>query len=165
MSKSKGNQIGVTDAPEEMFGKTMRLPDDAMATWFRLLAVDPGPEGTSPRDAKRALARAIIERFHGAAAASAAQAGFDRVFIDHDIPDDVETARIGAENGRLHLPAALADAFGMSRSEARRLIAQGGVKVDGQTLPPDELDVDVEVVDDKVVQVGRRQFRRLQVER
>jgi len=165
MSKSKGNQIGITDAPEEMFGKTMRLPDEAMATWFRLLAIEPPPDGTSPRDSKRALARAIIERFHGADAATVAQAGFDRVFIDHDVPDDVATARISADNGRLHLPAALADAFGMSRSEARRLIAQGGVKVDGETLPPDELDVDVDDVDGKVVQVGRRQFRRLEVER
>ena len=165
MSKSKGNQIGITDAPEEMFGKTMRLPDAAMASWFRLLAVEPPPAETSPRDTKRALARGIIERFHGADAASAAQSAFDRVFIDHDIPDDVETARVSAENGRLHLPAVLADAFGISRSEARRLLAQGGVKVDGETLPADELDVDVAVVDDKVVQVGRRQFRRLQVER
>ena len=165
MLDDQGNQIGVTDAPEEMFGKTMRLPDEAMATWFRLLAIEPPPDGTSPRDSKRALARAIIERFHGADAATVAQAGFDRVFIDHDIPDDVATARISADNGRLHLPAALADAFGMSRSEARRLIAQGGVKVDGETLPPDELDVDVDDVDGKVVQVGRRQFRRLEVER
>ncbi len=143
----------------------MRLPDEAMASWFRLLAIDPPPAGTTPRDTKRALARAIIERFHGAEAAVAAQSGFDRVFIDHDIPDEVETARISSDDGRLHLPAALADAFGMSRSEARRLIAQGGVKVDGAALAPDELDVDVEAVDDKVVQVGRRQFRRLQVER
>ena len=104
-------------------------------------------------------------RSNPACATVAAQTGFDRVFIDHDIPDDVATALVGADNGRLHLPAALADAFGMSRSEARRLIAQGGVKVDGQTLPADELDVDVALVDGKVVQVGRRQFRRLQVER
>ncbi len=87
-------------------------------------------EGTSPRDAKRALARAIIERFHGADAAAAAQAGFDRVFIDHEIPDDVaDRASSAPRTAVLHLPAALADAFGMSRSEARRLIAQGGVKV------------------------------------
>lgn len=163
MSKTKGNQIGIADSPEEMFGKTMRLPDEAMATWFDLLAIPRPADGASPRDAKRVLARGVIERFHGAEAADGAQAAFDRVFIAHEIPEDVEDAAVGATDGVVHLPAALAEAFGMSRSEARRLLTQGGVRVDGTPLPGDELDVPSGRVDGLVVQVGRRRFRRLRV--
>src|SRR4051812_2265724 len=89
MSKSLGNHVGVTDAPEEMYGRTLSLPDAAMDSWFALLAVDRPPEGTSPRDAKHALARAVVERFHDAGAADAAAAHFDRVVVRHEIPDDV----------------------------------------------------------------------------
>ena len=74
MSKSLGNHVGVTEAPDEQFGKTMRLPDEAMESWFSLLAVPRPPEGTGPRDAKRALARGIVARFHGEDAAAAADA-------------------------------------------------------------------------------------------
>ena len=163
MSKTKGNQIGIAEPAEEMFGKTMRLPDEAMATWFDLLAIPAPPEGTAPRDAKRALARGIIERFHGADAAEAAQAAFDRVFIAHEVPEDIEEAHVSAADGTVHLPAALSEAFGMSRSEARRLLVQGGVRVDGEPLAADELDVPAARLDGLVVQVGRRQFRRLRV--
>jgi tyrosyl-tRNA synthetase len=162
MSKTKGNQVGITEQPEQMFGKTMRLPDEAMASWFDLLAVPAVPDGTSPRDAKRALARAIVERFHGAAAAEAAQGAFDRVFIAHETPDEVADAQVEAANGVVHLPAALASAFGVSRSEARRLLAQGGVRVAGEVVG-DELDAPVERIDGQVVQLGRRRFLRLRI--
>ncbi len=134
-----------------------------MATWFELLAIEPPPEGTGPRDAKRALARAIITRFHDAEAANAAQAAFDRVFIAHDVPEDVEEAQVGSQDGTVHVPAALAEAFGISRSEGRRLVAQGGVKVAGEVLGADELDVPTARLDGQVVQVGRRRFARLRV--
>jgi tyrosyl-tRNA synthetase len=163
MSKTKGNQIGITEPPEEMFGKTMRLPDEAMATWFELLAIAPPAPGTPPRDAKRALARAIITRFHGAPAAEDAQAAFDRVFVAHEVPERIADARIGAVDGVVHVPAALAEAFGISRSEGRRLVAQGGVKVAGEALDPEQLDVPAERLDGQVVQLGRRRFRRLRV--
>ena len=163
MSKTKGNQIGIAESPEEMFGKTMRLPDEAMATWFDLLAIPGPPAGTSPRDTKRALARGIIERFHDAQAAEAAEAAFDRVFIEHEVPEDVEEAPISATDGTVHLPAALSQAFGMSRSEARRLLTQGGVRAGGEVLSGEELDVPAVRLDGVVVQVGRRQFRRLRV--
>jgi tyrosyl-tRNA synthetase len=162
MSKTKGNQIGITEAPEEMFGKTMRLPDRAMESWFDLLAVERPPAGTGPRDAKRALARAVITRFHGPDAALAAQAAFDRVFVAHEVPADVEVSVIAADDGHVHLPAALADVFGMSRSEARRLIAQGGVQIDG-AVTDGALDVPASTLDGRVVQVGRRRFRRLTI--
>src|SRR4051794_32118509 len=159
MSKSLGNHIGVTEPPEEQYGKTLRLPDGAMPTWFSLLAVDEPPAGTPARDAKRQLARAIVERFHSAEAAAAAEAHFDRVHIDHGVPDDIDVLRL--PGGPVHLPAVLADGFGVSRSEARRLLSANGVKVDG--APLSDLDVDASDLGGKVLQVGKRQFRRIEV--
>lgn len=161
MSKSLGNHIGVTEQPSEQFGKTMRLPDEAMDAWFSLLAVPRPPQGTGPRDAKRALARGIVARFHGDDAAAAAEAEFDRLFVDHGLPDEVPEHHFGADGGIVHVPALVAEAFGRTRSEARRLLAQGGVKLDGQALGAEELDVPVERLDGRVLQVGKRGFRRL----
>jgi tyrosyl-tRNA synthetase len=163
MSKSLGNHIGVTDPPEEMYGRTMRLPDAAMGVWFELLAVEEPPAGTGPRDAKRALARAIVSRFHGEAAAQAAEADFDRRFVAHEVPDDVPDHVVHATDGTVHLPAVVADAFGRSRSEARRLIAQGGVRLDGAALGAGDVDLAPERVDGAVLQVGKRQFARLRL--
>ena len=159
MSKSLGNHIGVTEAPEEQYGKTLSIPDEAMPSWFSLLAIDEPLPGTGPRDAKRWLARAIVERFHSAEAAGAAEAHFDLVHIDQGVPDDVEVLRLPA--GPAHLPAVLADGFGVSRSEARRLLSGNGVRVDGTPLT--ELDVDASELDGKVLQLGKRQFRRVEV--
>jgi tyrosyl-tRNA synthetase len=161
MSKSLGNHIGVTEAPEEMFGRTMRLPDEAMDTWFDLLAVDRPPEMSSPRDAKRALARSIVARFWGDDAAGAAEADFDRRFVEHRVPDDIEEHAFAAADGVVHLPALIADCFGASRSEARRLLQQGGVRLDGEQLGGDDVDVEPERLDGRVLQLGKRQFRRL----
>jgi tyrosyl-tRNA synthetase len=159
MSKSLGNHIGVTDAPEEQYGKTLRIPDEAMASWFALLAIEPPGDGAGPRDRKRFLARAIVERFHSAEAAQSAEAHFDRVHIDHGVPDEIEILRLPA--GAAHLPAVLAAAFGVSRSEARRLLTANGVKLDGVAFS--DLDVDASELDGKVLQVGKRQFRRVEL--
>ncbi len=161
MSKSLGNHVGVTDAPGEMYGRTLSLPDEAMAAWFALLAVPEPPAGTSSRDAKHALARAIVERFHGAEAARAAAAHFDRVVVRHEIPDDVPEHAFAAPDGAVHVPALIADAFGRSRSEARRMLAQGAVRVDGEPLQ--DVDVDGARLDGRVLQVGKRQFRRVRI--
>ena len=159
MSKTKGNAISLTDSPEEMYGRTMRLPDEAMDSWFELLAIDdPGGE---PRERKRALARSIVLRFHGQEAADGAQDAFDRQFVEHEVPLDVEEATFEPDGETVHLPAALAGAFGISRSEARRLIGQGGVRIDGIPADPSDLDLPPASLDGKVVQLGRRQFRRL----
>jgi tyrosyl-tRNA synthetase len=163
MSKSLGNQIGVKDAPDEMYGRTLSLPDEAMGTWFSLLAVPRPPEGTSARDAKHALARGIVERFHGAQAADAAAAGFEARHVRRETPDDVPEATVTAGDGQVHLPAAIAEAFGMSRSDARRVLAQGGVRLGGEPLDAGELDVPRERLDGAVMQVGKRHFRRLRV--
>jgi tyrosyl-tRNA synthetase len=163
MSKSLGNHVGVTEDPDEQFGKTMRLPDDAMESWFALLAVPRPPTGTGPRDAKRALARGIVARFHGEEAAVAAVQHFDRVFVSHEAPDEVDEHAFSAENGSVHLPALIADAFGRSRSDARRLLAQGGVKLDGEALGEADVDVAPDRLDGHVLQVGKRHFRRLRL--
>ena len=161
MSKTKGNAIAVNDPPGEMFGRTMRLPDEAMDTWFELLAIDdPGGE---PRERKRSLGRAIVERFHGPEAATGAEAAFDRQFVDHEAPEEIEEVTVEVDGEPVHLPAVLADAFSVSRSEARRLLGQGGVRVDGDPLDPEAIDVPAATIDGKVVQIGRRQFRRVQV--
>ena len=160
MSKSLGNYVGVTDAPEEMFGKLMRVPDQAMPEYFRLLVGEEAPGGP-PNEAKRALARRIVERFHDAPAAAAAEEHFDRLFVRHEAPDDVEDFELGGENGVAHLPGVISDAFGISSSEARRLLRQGGVKLDGEPVPAESLDLETAALDGKVLQVGKRRFRRL----
>jgi tyrosyl-tRNA synthetase len=161
MSKSLRNQIGVTDPPEEIYGKTMRIPDEQIAPWYSLLlGADPPPE-LGPRDAKRALAHRLVGRFHGAAAADEAEAGFDRVFIAHEAPAEVEEAEVRAQDGSVHLPAVIAEHFGRSRSEARRTLAQGGVRVDGEVVV--DLDMPAAALDGRVLQLGKRHFRRLRV--
>jgi tyrosyl-tRNA synthetase len=165
MSKSLANHVGVAQAPEDVYGRTLRLPDEAMPTWFALLGFDPPPPGTPPRDAKRALARALVSRFHGDEAARAAEEHFDRLFIRHEAPEEVQELEVRPENGSVHVPAVLADGFGLSRSDARRRLAQGGVRLDGEPLGPDELDLAPERLDGAVLQVGKRQFRRLRVAR
>ena len=162
MSKSLDNHIGITEPPEEMYGRTLRAPDSVLATWYDLLLGQPVPEDMPARDAKRALARALVERFHGPEAAAEAEAAFDRVFVSGDLPDEIEEADVrAADGGAVHLPELIADVFGGSRSEARRAIAQGGVKLDG--VPVADLDVPAADLDGRVLQVGKRRFRRLRV--
>jgi tyrosyl-tRNA synthetase len=163
MSKSVGNHIGITEEPGEMYGRTLSLPDDAMDTWFSLLAVERPPQGTSPRDAKHALARALVARFHGPEAAAAAAGEFERVHVQRAAPEEIEELAVAAVNGTVHLPAAIAEGFGMSRSDARRMLAQGGVRLDGEPLAGEDLDLPRERLDGAVLQVGKRHFRRLRV--
>jgi tyrosyl-tRNA synthetase len=165
MSKSLGNHIGVTDAPQEMYGKTLSLPDKAMAGWYELLLGEPVPLQLSARDAKHALARGLVERFHSTEAADAAAAHFDRVFVQHALPDEIEDADFSAADGVVHVPALIADTFGRTRSDARRMLAQGAVKLDGQTLGAEDLDLAPARLDGAVLQVGKRQFRRLRQRR
>jgi tyrosyl-tRNA synthetase len=164
MSKSLGNYVGVTDAPEEMFGRLMRIPDEAMADYYRLLLGGEAPDAP-PNEAKRALARRIVERFHDAEAASAAEEHFNRLFVHHGVPEEIEevelTPYLDDNGGRVHLPLLMAGAFAISSSEARRLLTQGGVKLDGEALPADGLDMDPAQLDGRVLQVGKRRFRRL----
>ncbi len=165
MSKSLGNYVGVTDAPEEIFGRLMRIPDEAMPSYYRLLLGSDMPEGVPPNEAKRELGRQIVERFHDAEAARAAEEHFDRLFVQRTAPEEIEEIDLepflGGENGSVHLPLLLAGAFGISSSEGRRLIGQGGVKLDGEPIPADTLDLDPAALDGRVLQAGKRRFRRL----
>jgi tyrosyl-tRNA synthetase len=161
MSKSLGNYVGVTEPPEEIYGKTMSIPDSALATWWELLLDEPPPPELGPRDAKRLLARRLAARFHDEAAASAAEAAFDRIHLDRGVPESVEEATFQAANGAVHLPALIAELFGGSRSQARRLLEQGAVRLDGEPLDGDDQDLAAERLDGALLQVGRRQFRRL----
>jgi tyrosyl-tRNA synthetase len=161
MSKSLANQIGITEAPDEMYGKTLSLPDSALGEWYSLLLGSPVPSDLGPRDAKRALARALVERYHGPEAAREAEESFDRVFVSRELPSEIEEAVVEAANGSVHLPELIANVFGGSRSEARRHLASGAVKLDGE--PFAELDVPAASLDGRVLQVGKRRFRRLRV--
>jgi tyrosyl-tRNA synthetase len=176
MSKSYDNYVGVTDSPEAMYGKTLSIPDGSLSDWYSLLLGTAAEPGVSPRDAKRALARALVERYHGAGASAAAQEAFDRVHIRHEHPAEMPEVALppvseagpetpGAEsaasaNGAtVHLPALLAAAFGVSTSEARRGIAQGAVRLDGE--PVTALDLPPEGLSGRVLQFGKRRFVRV----
>jgi tyrosyl-tRNA synthetase len=163
MSKSFGNAIGVTDTPAEMYGKTLSIPDEQIAPWFSLLLGGAPPDDLGPRDAKHALARALVSRFHSEEDAADAARAFERVIIEGRLPDEIEDAEVAAADGEVHLPAAIASAFGRTRSEARRLLAQGGVKLDGEPLAGDVLDLPTAALDGRVLQLGKRHFRRLRV--
>jgi tyrosyl-tRNA synthetase len=163
MSKSFGNAIGVTEPPQEMYGKTLRIPDEQIGPWSSLLLGEAPADGVGPRDAKHALARALVTRFHSEAAAAEAAEHFRRVIIEHQPPEEIEEAEVPAVDGAVHLPAAIASAFGRTRSEARRLLGQGGVKLDGEPLAGEVLDLPPEALDGRVLQLGKRHFRRLRV--
>jgi tyrosyl-tRNA synthetase len=157
MSGSKGNYIGLVEAPEEQFGKAMRIPDSLLGQWWQLVAERPVPAG-DPMEAKLELARFIVARSHGDAAAAEAEAHFTRVVREGRAPDDLPEAALPAGDP-VHLPAVLAGAFGLSTSEARRLIAQGAVRVGNDVVR--ELDLPRATLAGAVVQAGKRRFVRL----
>lgn len=159
MSKSYDNYVGVTEEPAEMFGKLMSIPDEAMPVYWTLLLGEDPEDGRHPAEAKRELARRIVDRFHPEGAGAGAEARFDEVHVRHEIPGDIGTYEL--DGGLVHLPALIAGAFETSSSEARRLIAQGAVKLDGEPLAVDSLDVPAERLAGRVMQVGRRRFVRL----
>src|SRR5918995_1372805 len=159
MSKSLNNYVGVAEPPEEMFRKLMRVPDDVMPVYYDLL-LDEAPQ-PDPREAKRHMAYVLTARYHGEEAARPARERFDTLHVRRELPDDIEEYAFSADNGEVHIPALLADAFGLSRSEGRRLLAQGGVKLDGTELDESRLDVPADELDGVVLQVGKRRFKRL----
>ncbi len=161
MSKSLGNYVGVTEAPEEMFGKLMSIPDEAMAEYYRLLLGSELPGGPANK-AKRELGRRIVDRFHGEGAGAGAEEHFNRVIRDHGVPEEIPTWDIdpaaGSEPEQILLPRLIGSGFDFSSSEARRLIKQGGVKLDGETIAPDILELPREALAGRVLQVGKRRF-------
>ena len=176
MSKSLANAIGITEPPAEMFGKAMSIPDALMPVYFEyttevpldeVAAIKRGLDDGSvhPRDAKRRLARAIVELWHGEAAARAAEAAFERVFVEKDLPDEIPQTVVSPDDapaGHMKLVKLLVlTGLAESNSEARRLISQGGVMVDGGRSH--DVDAVVTVRTGLVVRVGRRRFARIQM--
>lgn len=174
MSKSLGNYVGIADPPEEMFGKLMSVPDHLIGKYFRL-TTDLDPEqidelereasagGPGAGRAKRRLAREVTALYHGAEAANAGERRFDQIHVEHDVPDEIDEAVVPVEtirDGIVHLPA-LMSRIGLARSnsDARALIEQGGVKLDGEAIR--DLDIPVNRLVGRVLQAGRRKFRRL----
>jgi tyrosyl-tRNA synthetase len=176
MSKSMGNYVALTDPPEEMFGKLMRIPDELIVPYMQLCtAIDLadverlkrglGDGSLHAGEAKRRMARDIVAIYHGGEGATAAEERFDLVHREHGIPEDVVTAELPAEavrDGRVWLPRLLT-ALGMtgSNAEARRLVAQGAVRIDGEAVTDPDAEVEAPALAGRVVQVGRRRFVRL----
>ncbi len=159
MSASLGNYIGLSDPPEEQFGKTMRISDELLPEYYRLvMESDQDPTALEPMEAKLALARFIVRRSHGEEAVAAAEAYFTRVVREGRAPDDIPESGL-PEGDPVHLPALVREVFGLSTSEARRLIAQGGVKLDDRVVG--DLDVPRSALEGALLQVGKRQFVRL----
>lgn len=176
MSKSYGNYIGLTDKPNDMFGKVMSIPDELMVKYYRLastLSVDQidaieaglAADEIHPNRCKRDLARNLVSAYYDEAAAEEAEQAFDRLFKQHDIPDDVPEFAADLtpnEEGKVYVAKLIHDA-GMAQSvgEARRLIDGGGVKINGEALAAKEYNVDPSMLEGAVVQVGKRKFTRL----
>jgi tyrosyl-tRNA synthetase len=174
MSQSLGNYIGIREAPEEMFGKLMSIPDELVTDYARLgawlhddevralnEAVTAGGPGAGR--AKRTVAGRIVSRFHSDELASAAEAAFDRQFRQHQIPEDIAEGDLPATSVTgdiVDLPTAMAElGLASSKSEARRLISQGGVRIEGQTVQSEQVAVDT--LRGRVLQVGKRRFFRI----
>jgi tyrosyl-tRNA synthetase len=159
MSASLGNYIGLAEPPEEQFGKTMRISDQALGDYYRLvMESDEDPRRLDPLEAKLELARFVVRRSHGEEAAERAEAHFTRVVREGEAPEEVDEVDL-PEGDPVHLPALLVELFRIpSTSEARRLIAQGGVKLDGSVVS--ELDVPQASLAGSLLQAGKRQFVR-----
>jgi tyrosyl-tRNA synthetase len=159
MSASLGNYIGLAEPPEEQFGKTMRISDEQLPEYYRLvMESEEDPRKLDPMEAKLALARFIVGRSHGEEAATRAEAHFTRVVREGQAPEEVPEADVPAEDP-VHLPALLVELFRVpSTSEARRLISQGGVKLNGDVVS--DLDVPRTALGGALLQAGKRQFVR-----
>jgi tyrosyl-tRNA synthetase len=159
MSGSLGNYIALVEDPADQFGKTMRLPDSMLPDYYRLvMESDEDPLAGDPMEAKLRLARFIVARAHGEDAAREAEEHFTRVVREGQAPDEVPETPLG-DGDPVHLPALLASAFGVTTSEARRLIGQGAVRVNGE--PVGDLDVPRATLENALVQAGKRRFVRL----
>jgi tyrosyl-tRNA synthetase len=171
MSKSLGNYIGIADAPDDMFGKIMSISDDLMWRYYNLLTdlthseifdlqakCESGAE--NPRNAKVNLAKLVIKDFHSPDAAKSAEEEFNRRFVKKEIPDEIEEASVSAGSYKL-ADLLVQTNLAASKGEARRLVEQGGVKIDGGKAS--NVQAEIELTPDKsfVVQVGKRRFLRV----
>ncbi|HUP18585.1 MAG TPA: tyrosine--tRNA ligase [Gemmatimonadota bacterium] len=179
MSKSYDNAVGLTEPPEEMYGKTMSIPDGLIVKWLRLAVDAPEDEvaaaeaalaaGENPRDAKRRLARRIVETFHGPDAAAAAEAHFERLFVRHEIPEEIEARTVALDSDAAPLAWVLREAgLVASVTEGRRMIGQGAVRWGPDGADPERVEdpaLELAAGESGVLQVGKRRFARVTLER
>jgi tyrosyl-tRNA synthetase len=171
MSKSLDNYIGINESPREIFGKTLSIPDKLIYDYFLLTtdvsaaeleqikaALEDGR--TNPRDLKRRLARELVRLYHSAEAAQTAQEEFDRIFVKKDLPDEVPEMVVATDNGTIGIVDLLTSTkLVASKGEARRMIAQGAVSINGVRVPDEKAVVAIQ--GDVVVKVGKRKFLRV----
>ena len=155
MSSSEGNNIPLTMEPEEQFGRAMRIPDELLPEWYRLVMEREPPTG-DPLEAKLELARFIVRRSHGEEGVRRGEDHFTRVVREGRAPDEAEIPTASVDGGSVYLPQLLSDQFGQSNSHWRRVIEQGGVRIDGE--PVRELELPAERLSGSVIQAGKRQF-------
>ena len=171
MSKSKHNYVGITDAPNDMFGKVMSIPDDLMWNWYDLLSMKSNEaiaqlkqecaEGRNPRDAKVLLAKEIVARFHSEEAANAAEAEFNNRFRAGAAPSDMPEVTVAATEGEIGLGKLLKEAgLAPSVGEANRNIDQGGVRIEGEKVTDRAFKVKVGTY---TIQVGKRKWAKVTV--
>ena len=171
MSKSMDNYIGINESPKQIFGKTLSIPDKLIYDYF-VLATDASSTAleeikrqlksgsTNPRDIKRRLAREIVTQYHDEAAAIAAEQEFDRIFVKKDLPDEIPEVSISTDNGAIGIVKLLTETkLVSSNGEARRMIEQGGVTVDGERIVDQDRKIDLSR--SVVVKVGKRKFLRV----
>jgi tyrosyl-tRNA synthetase len=156
MSSSEGNNIPLTMAPEEQFGRVMRIPDELLPEWYRLVMEQALPPDASPMDAKLELARFIVRRSHGDEGVRRGEDHFTRVVREGRAPDEAEIPEVTVDGGSVFLPELLQAQFGQSNSHWRRVIEQGGVRIDGE--PVRDLEVPAERLAGTLIQAGKRQF-------
>ncbi|MGB3634442.1 MAG: tyrosine--tRNA ligase [Rubrobacteraceae bacterium] len=159
MSKSLGNYIGVTDPPQDMFGKTMRIPDDLMPDYYAHLLNQPLPEA-DPVEQKRELARSLVRRFHGAATIEEAERTFD-AHARREVPDDAPVVSLPEGNEVWIVDLISLAGFANTNGEARRFIRGGAVRLDGQVIQDEKLALETQTLQDKVLQVGKRRYAKL----
>jgi tyrosyl-tRNA synthetase len=158
MSSSIGNNIPLTAPPEEQFGRAMRIPDDLLPEWYQLVLERELP-GVDPMEAKLELARFIVRRSHGDEGVRRGEDYFTRVVREGGTPDESEIPVTSVDGESVYLPQLLSDQFGQSNSHWRRVIEQGGVKVDGE--PAREIEVAADRLRGKLIQAGKRQFLKI----
>jgi tyrosyl-tRNA synthetase len=168
MSKSLDNYIGISESPRQIYGKTLSIPDNLIYEYFVLttdasfaqlatIRKDLDGRSANPRDIKRKLARTLVTLYHGEDAALAAEEEFDRIFVKKDLPDDVPEYSINVANGKINIVRLLTETkLVTSNGEARRMVEQGGVTVDGERIS--DYNAEVEIPESVIVKVGKRRF-------
>ncbi len=167
MSKSYNNYIGISDTPGEMFGKTLSIPDELIYTYFELATDIPNQElseiknqldgqTVNPRDLKRQLAKVLIRMYHNTEASEAAEKEFDKIFIQKEVPDDIPEIKLEENSGIGILDLILKVNFASSKGEARRLVSQGGVTIDGEKI--NDINAEITLEKPRVLKVGKRKF-------